>query len=81
MDDRMPQIVELVIGVDTHKHTHTAAVVDAATGGQLGEVTISTDVAGYRRLLGEVEDRPRVWAIEGAGGYGAGLARWLAEQG
>ena len=24
--------VELVIGVDTHKHTHTAAVVVAATG-------------------------------------------------
>ena len=24
--------VELVIGVDTHKHTHTAAVVAAATG-------------------------------------------------
>lgn len=25
--------VEIVIGVDTHKHTHTAAVVTAATGG------------------------------------------------
>ena len=24
--------VEVVIGVDTHKHTHTAAVVAAATG-------------------------------------------------
>lgn len=81
MDDRMPQEIELVIGVDTHKHTHTAAVVDATTGGQLGEVTISSDVAGYQRLLAEVEDRPRVWAIEGAGGYGAGLARWLADRG
>ena len=24
--------VELVIGVDTHKHTHTAAVVQAGSG-------------------------------------------------
>ena len=26
--------VEFVIGVDTHRDTHTAAIVNAATGGQ-----------------------------------------------
>ena len=28
----LAELVEIVIGVDTHKHTHTAAVVTAATG-------------------------------------------------
>jgi len=30
--------VDLVIGVDTHKHTNTAAVVLAATGGVLEDL-------------------------------------------
>ena len=32
--------VEVVIGVDTHKHTHTAAVVAAATGAMITQVTV-----------------------------------------
>ena len=31
----LAELVEVVIGVDTHKDTHTAAVVDARTGGVL----------------------------------------------
>jgi transposase len=31
----LAEVVELVIGVDTHKDTHTAAVVAAATGRSL----------------------------------------------
>ena len=31
---------EVVIGVDTHKHTHTAAVVTAATGAVITQVTV-----------------------------------------
>jgi transposase len=81
MNDRMPDEYELVIGVDTHKHAHTAAVLDAATAGQLQLIELTNDRAGYTALRGQVPDRPRVWAIEGAGGYGAGLARWLAERG
>ena len=30
--------VEVVIGVDTHKHTHTAAVVAARTGAVLAQL-------------------------------------------
>jgi transposase len=81
MNDRMPDEYELVIGVDTHKHAHTAAVLEATTGGQLQLVELFNDQAGYAALYGQVPDRPRVWAIEGAGGYGAGLARWLAARG
>src|SRR5215212_11998629 len=71
--------VELVIGVDTHKHTHTAAVVVAATGVVLEQATVPATPAGYRQLLGLADRRVgrRVWAIEGTGGYGAGLTRFL----
>ena len=58
--------VELVIGVDTHKHTHTAAVVAAATGAMLDQVTVPATPAGYRQLLKLASQQPgrRVWAIE-----------------
>ena len=74
--------VELVIGVDTHKHTHTAAVVVAATGAVIEQVTVPATPAGYRQLLGLADrhDDRRVWAIEGTGGYGAGLTRFLHGQ-
>ena len=75
--------VDLVIGVDTHKHTHTAALVHAATGGKVAEVTVTTDPDGYQQLLefADLHGRSRVWSIEGAGGYGAGLTRYLTEAG
>jgi transposase len=71
--------VEVVIGVDTHKQTHTAAVLAAATGQALADLTAPATPDGYRQLL-ELADqhgRQRVWAIEGTGGYGAGLTRFL----
>lgn len=75
--------VDVVIGVDTHKHTHTAAAVDARTGGSLAELTVGTDPHGYDRLLAwsRVHGDAVAWALEGAGGYGAGLARHLAAAG
>jgi len=71
-----------VIGVDTHKASHTAAIVDRL-GGVLASTTIATDAFGQRRLLAWVEarsERPRVWAIEGTGSFGAGLTTFLLEQ-
>ena len=76
----LAEVVELVIGVDTHKHTHTAAVVVAATGAIITQVTVAAAPAGYQQLLmlaGQHQGQ-RVWAIEGTGGYGAGLTRFLA---
>ena len=71
--------VEVVIGVDTHKHTHTAAVVTAATGAMIAQVTVPATPAGYQQLLdlADQHHRQRVWAIESTGGYGAGLTRFL----
>ena len=75
----LADLVELVIGVDTHKDTHTAAVVAAATGAVVEQVTVPATPAGYRQLLRLADQHHgrRVWAIEGTGGYGAGLTRFL----
>jgi transposase len=75
--------VDVVIGVDTHKHTHTAAIVAATTGGTLAGHTIQADADGYEtlRLLADKHPGRRVWALEGSGGYGAGLARALHAHG
>jgi transposase len=75
----LADLVELVIGVDTHKDTHTAAVVAAATGAVIQQVTVPATPAGYQQLLQPARQQPgqRVWAIEGTGGYGAGLTRFL----
>ena len=76
----LADLVELVIGVDTHKDTHTAAVVAAITGAVLAQATVAATPAGDRQLLKLADQQPgqRVWAIKGTGGYGAGLTRLLA---
>jgi transposase len=76
----LADLVDVVIGVDTHKETHTAAVVIAATGAMVEQVTVPASSTGYRRLLALADDQSgrRVWAVEGTGGYGAGLTRFLA---
>jgi transposase len=79
----LAELVEVVIGVDTHKDSHTAAVVDARTGGVLARATVPADPDGYAELaaLAESHSGLRAWALEGTGGYGAGLARHLADAG
>lgn len=76
----LSEIVEVVIGVDTHVETHTAAVVDARTGAVLEELTVPTTPRGYQELvdLADAHSELRAWAVEGTGGHGAGLARHLA---
>jgi transposase len=79
----LADLVEVVIGVDTHKHTHTAAVVAATTGAVLAQQTVAADAGGYQALHELAEQHPgrRVWALESTGGYGAGLTRALHVQG
>ncbi|MEU1238719.1 IS110 family RNA-guided transposase [Micromonospora aurantiaca (nom. illeg.)] len=71
----------MVVGVDTHTDTHTAAVVDRL-GGVLAQVTVSTDPDGLSRLLAfAVAHTPpqgrRLWAVEGTRSHGQGLCRLL----
>jgi transposase len=70
------------VGVDTHKHTHTAAVVTAATGAVVEQAIVAATPAGYQQLLrlADRQEGRRVWAIERTGGYGAGLTRFLEAQ-
>jgi transposase len=79
----LAELVDGVIGVDTHRDTLTAAAV-TNLGGVLAQTTTGADAAGYQRLLGfacvQVPGR-RLWAVEGAGSFGAGLAVFLQQQG
>ncbi|MFE9187807.1 IS110 family transposase [Micromonospora haikouensis] len=79
----LADLVEVVIGVDTHKDTHTAALLDTRTGGVLARITVTTAPDGYAQLVALAEQHSglRAWALEGSGGYGAGLARHLVGAG
>ena len=67
---------EIILGVDTHKDAHVAAVI-TILGVPVATATFPTTTAGYRELL--------AWArsfgvlcragVEGTGSYGAALAR------
>ena len=69
-------------GVDTHLDVHVAAALDGH-GRLLGTESFETTTAGYRKLLewmggfGSVE----LVGVEGTGSYGAGLTRYLHEEG
>jgi transposase len=71
----LAELVDGVIGVDTHRDTLTAAAV-TYLGGVLAKTTTSADAAGYQQLLGFANRHlpgRRLWAVEGAGSFGAGL--------
>jgi transposase len=75
--------VEHVIGVDTHRDSHAAAVLDP-TGGPVAQVEIPSSQQGYEQLLHFAAERAsgrRCWALEGTGCYGAGLASFLTGRG
>jgi transposase len=75
---------EVIIGVDTHLDTHTAAICDAR-GRAVSQLQVAATTAGYEQLLGWVRSAAGscqvVWAVEGTRHYGLGLARYLAGQG
>src|SRR5262245_5430811 len=82
---QLRELVSHVVGVDTHKDSHSAAVVEAATAGVVDRVTVHVNRDGYDALvdLADQHCQPdqRVWAVEGTGSYGAGLAEFLAGRG
>ncbi len=70
--------VFVTAGVDTHRDSHTVAVLDGV-GALLGTASFETTTTGYRRLLAWVESFGTVGAVgvEGTGSYGAGVTRHL----
>ena len=73
---------EVVLGVDTHKEVHVAAVLDAL-GRQLEVAEFNSTEAGAERLLTWAGRHGRVRAagVEGTGSYGYQLTRRLQAAG
>jgi transposase len=73
---------EVVLGVDTHKDTHVAAVLDPV-GALLGSRCFATTAAGYQQLLcwAQALGRVRRAGVECTGSYGAALTRHLLAAG
>src|SRR3990170_3772683 len=76
--------LDYVVGVDTHLDEHVLAVVVAPSGAAVARRSVRANGRGYSAALQLADTHAkgaRVWAIEGTGSYGAGLARYLAEDG
>ena len=74
---------DVIVGVDTHKDQHVAVAIDGV-GGLVGDpkfVDATND--GYAELLSWALSlgRVHVFAVEGCGSYGIGLARFLRRHG
>jgi len=73
----------LIVGIDVHKHTHAAALVDER-GSQLGTVTVPNSSKGYRQLIDWLVDHEAadaVIGVESPGSYGRCLVAALAGAG
>lgn len=74
---------DVIIGVDTHKDQHVAVALDGL-GGQLDHAQyIPATNDGYADLLAWAQTlgHIHVFAVEGCGSYGIGLARYLRRRG
>lgn len=71
----------VIIGIDPHKASITAAAVGPATEA-LGHCRVPTTTKTADRLLAWASAWPeRVWAVEGASGLGHGVAQQLVAAG
>ncbi len=74
------ELYDYVVGVDTHRDFHVAAIVASPSGGLIESARFTADAGGYEDAVAWVEERTgcdantRCWAIEGTGSYGAGFA-------
>ena len=77
-----PERARIIVGVDTHKHTHAAVAVDEL-GSRLGECHVRANRDGYAQLEAWAASlgRPTAFGVEGTGSYGVGLASWLRRSG
>ena len=73
----------IVIGADTHKHSHTVGAVDAATGRMLADRTVKAKRRSFDDLLRWARrlDAERVWAIEDCRHVSGALERFLLRRG
>ncbi len=73
----------ILIGVDAHRDTHTAAVIDRITGEQVDVLEARARAAGHQQLLAwasAISDQ-RLWALEDCRHLSRGLEATLAAAG
>jgi transposase len=73
----------IVIGVDRHKQSHSAAAVDDATGGLRGERSVRARRRGHEQLLSWARSLApeRLWALEDCRHVSITLERFLLASG
>jgi hypothetical protein len=80
----LAEVIDAVIGIDTHRDSHEVEIADAA-GRPMARMQIGNDGAGFAQLLAAiaaVAPGPRVAvSVEGSRSYGIGLTRTLAAAG
>ena len=80
----LAEVVDAVIGIDTHRDSHEVEIADPA-GKPIAALQIANDSGGFAQLLAAIVKMvpgPRVAvSIEGSRSYGIGLARALAAAG
>src|SRR5579884_144238 len=81
----LADIVDAVVGGDTHADTHTLEIVTAPVGAVIATLTIDNDLDGYAEAIAWIAEHapgPRVVVgLEGTRSYGIGLARAIAAAG
>ena len=77
-----PRDADVILGVDTHKDVHVAAVL-TAVGALVGTNTVPTTAAGYQQLLEWAQAFGPVQraGVECTGSYGLTLTRHLRQAG
>jgi transposase len=73
----------LIVGIDVHKHTHAAALIDER-GGLIDALSIANSPKGYRQLIDWLVDQQAATAVigvESPGSYGRCLVAALAGAG
>jgi transposase len=73
----------MVIGIDPHKRTHTAAAIERASGELRDELTVQARGQGQERLLawGRSLSDERLWALEDCRHVSVSLERFLLASG
>lgn len=74
----------IYVGIDLHKETHTAVIIDCYNN-KLGEITFANTPAEFPKLVRKVKKfcingKEAVYGLENAYGYGRPLAVWLLER-
>ena len=75
----------IFVGIDLHKETHTAVIIDCYNN-KLGEITFLNRPADFPKLVTKVkkcntDTKEVVYGLENAYGYGRALAVWLIDKG